>query len=152
MNPYARDKEVIKQVDTNRIRNLALQYLAKNGISEKQIERERRENRMSKDEINLHETTDILFTGKYSLSDEVAAQDDIEKVLIKHGISYEREKHLSDTDIVDFFLPESGVAIEVKAAKEWSKTRVHAQCERYCQHENVKGIVLATAKMQGLPK
>jgi hypothetical protein len=152
MNPYARDNEAIKQVDTNRIRNLAKQYLAKNGISEKQIERERRENRMSKDEISLHETTDILLSGKYSLYDEMAAQDDIEKVLIKHGVAYEREKHMSESDIVDFFLPVTGVVIEVKAAKDWSKTRVHAQCERYCQHDNVKGIVLATAKMQGLPK
>ncbi|MDC5753585.1 SNF2-related protein [Vibrio europaeus] len=152
MNPYARDNESIKQVDTNRIRNLAKQYLAKNGISEKQIERERRENRMSKDEISLHETTDILLSGKYSLSDEMIAQDDIEKVLIKHGVEYEREKHMNESDIVDFFLPATGVVIEVKAAKDWSKTRVHAQCERYCQHDSVKGIVLATAKMQGLPK
>ncbi|WP_182038794.1 SNF2-related protein [Vibrio alginolyticus] len=152
MNPYGRDKEAIKQTDTNRIRKLAQQYLARNGISEKQIEKERRENRMSRDQINLLETTDMLLSGKYRLGDETASQDDIEKVLIANNIAYEREKHLSPQDIVDFFLPESGVAIEVKAAKSWSKTQVHAQCERYCQHDEVKSILLATAKMQGLPK
>ena len=152
MNPYSRDNEVIKQVDTNRIRLLAEQYLAKNGVTKADIERERRENRMSRDEINLHETTDVLFKGTYSLVDEVETQNDIEEVLRRNGIKFEREKRLSPTDIVDFFLPETGVAIEVKAAKDWSKTRVHAQCERYCQHDSVKAIVLATGKMQGLPK
>lgn len=107
---------------------------------------------MSRDEISVLETTDALLAGKYSLSDETAAQDDIENVLINHGIAYEREKALSESDIVDFFLPETGIAIEVKAAKDWSKTRVYSQCERYCKHDSVKGIVLATAKMQGLPK
>ncbi len=152
MNPYSRDKETIKQVDANRIRKLALQYLAKNGVSEEQIERERRENRMSKAEINLYDATDVLMKGKYSLTDERASQDDIENVLKKNGVRYEREKRFGDSDIVDFFLPDTGVAIEVKAAKDWSKSRVHAQCKRYCEHDEVKGIVLATAKMQGLPK
>ncbi len=147
MDPYSRDKQTIKQTDANRIKRLASRYLEKNGLKATKIALEHKENETEKsmDLLMQH-----LNRGVYSVSEELVTQNQIEQVLQAADIQYEREK-IFETGTVDFFLPKEGIAIEVKANKQWNKLEVFRQCERYCKEESVKGIVLATAKIQGLP-
>ncbi len=82
-------------------------------------------------------------------------QDAIEVLLEDRfgATAFAREKRLSAKDVVDFWLNESndsaGIAIEVKL--HGGKLAIYRQCERYCQHDQVTGIVLATAAPLALP-
>jgi hypothetical protein len=62
--------------------------------------------------------------------------------------------NLGDGDIVDFLvitevMPLSGVAIEVKI--KGSRRAIYRQIERYCRHDAVEEIVLATNVPMSLP-
>jgi hypothetical protein len=93
----------------------------------------------------------IMQTGRFDYVDESVCQAQIEKHLTTLGVTFVKEHRLAEGGIVDFFFPKSGIAMEVKASKQWSKMRVYRQCERYCENEDVKGILLATARSQTLP-
>jgi hypothetical protein len=92
----------------------------------------------------------VLNTGKFDCADEIRAQNQISVLLQSVGVDFHKEYRLEE-GIVDFFLPKSQIAIEVKANKQWSKMKVFRQCERYCRDERVLGLLLATAKSQTLP-
>lgn len=93
---------------------------------------------------------DALDRVRFSIVDEKLCQEEMDDHLTDLGVEFEREYRLS-TGIVDFFLPRSGLAIEVKAGKRWSKVEVYRQCERYCKDQSVRGILLVTGKAQGMP-
>lgn len=61
-----------------------------------------------------------------------------------------REYRLSQKDIVDFFVPSLGLVIEIKV--KGSAKAIYRQLERYAKHEQVKVILLLTAKTMGLPE
>jgi hypothetical protein len=92
----------------------------------------------------------VLSAGKFDCADELRAQNQMAAFLESVGVIFHKEYSLKE-GIVDFFLPNSQIAIEVKANKQWSKTKVFRQCERYCRDERVLGLLLATAKSQTLP-
>ena len=66
---------------------------------------------------------------------------------MKENIEHEREVRLAPGDIVDFMI--GGVAIEVKIGGR--KRSIYDQCERYCEHERVEALVLATSVAMGFP-
>lgn len=82
------------------------------------------------------------------LGDEKILQAQMAHEFTTAGIIFEREKHLSHSDIVDF-LTDAGIAIEVKI--KGGKFEIYRQCERYCMHEEVRALVLATAVAMALP-
>ncbi|ELA9885291.1 hypothetical protein QRL11_004556 [Vibrio parahaemolyticus] len=95
----------------------------------------------------------ILRKGKYEFADEKVCQEYLEEHFTNLGLRFEREYRLSDgRSIIDFFFPNSGIGLEVKASKAWNKMGVYRQCERYCLNPEVTGLILATAKPQGLPE
>lgn len=95
---------------------------------------------------------ELLDLGRFDYADEKVCQRQMEKFLSEKGIKFIREHNLrGDHGIVDFYFPTSGVALEAKAFKGWSKKRVYRQCERYCLSDEVNGLILATGKSQGLP-
>ncbi|MBT2909663.1 hypothetical protein PL84_03585 [Vibrio anguillarum] len=95
----------------------------------------------------------ILRKGKYEFADEKVCQEHMAKHFESLGLRFEREYRLSDgRSIIDFFFPNSGIGLEVKASKAWNKMGVYRQCERYCLNSEVAGLILATAKPQGLPE
>lgn len=100
---------------------------------------------------NLALLQSLLLSGRFDCQDETRCQDQVAILLECHGVPFEREYRLSSQDIIDFYLPRSGLGIEVKVFKRWSKRAVYRQVERYCGHDQVKGLLLATAKAQGLP-
>jgi hypothetical protein len=84
----------------------------------------------------------------FVLKDEKSVQAAIAVVLDSHGIDYKREVKLSDGNVVDFMLP-GGIAVEIKIKGQ--KREIFRQCRRYCEHAQVKAIVLMTATVMGLP-
>lgn len=57
-----------------------------------------------------------------------------------------REHRLDENDRPDFFLPDHGIAIEVKT--KGAATAVLRQLTRYATHEEVKSILLITSRVQ----
>lgn len=91
----------------------------------------------------------IIRARPFVLSDEKRVQADIGLALDEAGIAYEREVALSGRDIVDFMFPE-GIAMEIKLSM--AKRAIYRQCERYCEHSSVKGLILVSATAMGFPE
>jgi hypothetical protein len=94
---------------------------------------------------------DVLKGGQFDYADEKKCQSLMNDYLAKVGLPFEREFQVSG-GIIDFFLPRSGLGIEVKAGKNWSRREVFRQCERYCNDDRIRGLVLATGRSQALPE
>jgi hypothetical protein len=89
----------------------------------------------------------FIESRRWPISDEKALQAMMAKQFAAAGVAVRREMRLSDQDIVDFMVDH--VAIEVKIKGQ--RREHYRQCERYCMHDQVHALVLATAKMMGLP-
>lgn len=90
----------------------------------------------------------LLSGVRFPLQDEKETQDKIEQILKVNGVSYEREYRLDAKNIPDFYV--NGIAIEVKI--KGGKRMIYKQCERYCEFDNVKELILVTNKSMGFPK
>jgi len=104
-----------------------------------------------KTETAIQYLLQILARGRFNYVNEIRCQDQIAEYFNCLKMSFEREYQLGNR-FVDFYLPNSGLALEIKASKNWSKIKVYRQCEYYCSFKDIKGLVLATAKAQSLPK
>lgn len=94
----------------------------------------------------------LLRTRAFDYADEKTCQVQMEQFLREKGLCFIREYDFGGgVGICDFFFPRSGIVLEAKAYKTWSKRQVFRQCERYCGHAMVTGLLLATGKAQGLP-
>ncbi len=91
----------------------------------------------------------FIRTRRFPLGTEKETQAAIAGELAANGHAFLREHRLSDGDIVDFFFPATGLAAEVKIKK--GARAIFAQCERYCEHADVKTLVLVTNAAMGLP-
>ncbi|MGR5347289.1 hypothetical protein [Vibrio mediterranei] len=94
--------------------------------------------------------TELLQRTSLDAQDEKHAQAQLSGILESLAVKFEQEYPLGD-GIVDFYFPESGLALELKALTKQGKMDVYRQCRMYCKDERVKGIVLATGRHQGLP-
>lgn len=98
---------------------------------------------------------DLLNRHRLPLSDEKRLQEAMLGVLMSDSLIVRREVHLGDGDIVDFMvlsddvLPLRGIAVEVKI--KGSRRSIYRQLERYCAHEAVEQIILATNVAMTLP-
>jgi hypothetical protein len=95
--------------------------------------------------------TGLIARNRIDLSNEKLAQSQIEQILTAAGMSFEREARLSAEDRPDFFMPDVGLAIEVKI-KGARKMAVFHQLGRYAAHDRVLGLLLITSLAMGLPK
>jgi hypothetical protein len=91
----------------------------------------------------------ILAKARIDLSNEKAAQTAIAETLAEGGMRLEREHRLSARDRPDFFLPESGLAVEVKLRA--GRMDVYRQLRRYASHEAVRGLLLVSNTAMALP-
>ncbi len=91
----------------------------------------------------------ILSVQKLPLQNEKISQSEIYKILLQNGIDSLREYHLDAQNIPDFYLPESGIAIEVKI--KGGRQEIYKQCKRYCEFESVKQLILLTNRSMGFP-
>lgn len=89
----------------------------------------------------------LLETHTWPLSDEKLLQQEIGDVFEAAALDFEREVRLGGGDIVDFMV--GSVAVEIKIKGE--RRAIYRQLERYCAHEVVKRIILATNVPMALP-
>ncbi|EGQ9286393.1 hypothetical protein F7U66_11105 [Vibrio parahaemolyticus] len=99
---------------------------------------------------SLSALCELLSRTMLDTQDEKHAQHQLETIFINLNINFEREYKLGD-GYIDFFFPKSGIGLELKGNHSTSKSDVYRQCERYCSFDEIKGLVLATGKFQGLP-
>ncbi len=93
----------------------------------------------------------LLGEGRFDYSDESECQRQIAVFLTERGVTFTKEHDLGGAGICDFYFTKSRIVLEVKAGKQWNKREVYRQCERYCRHDEVQGLVLATGRIQGMP-
>lgn len=92
----------------------------------------------------------LISKQKFDLTKEKITQAQVQQVLDMSGLLFVREYHLDKINIPDFFHDTCGIAIEVKI--KGSKIAIYKQCERYCNFEAVKVLILCTNKAVGFPK
>jgi hypothetical protein len=85
---------------------------------------------------------------RFMLHNEKGLQTQLAALLRDQGLLDGQEVVLSPESIIDFMAPH-GLGIEVKIAG--SKKAIFRQCERYCQFDEVKGLLLVTNKVMGMP-
>ncbi len=96
----------------------------------------------------LENITRLLNSKRLNLNSEKELQKEIEDLFVKNGISYQREYRFDSNNIVDFFI--DGVAVEVKI--KGAKKAIYRQCERYCNFDDTKALLLVTSTSMGFPK
>lgn len=92
----------------------------------------------------------LLQRHRFDLSTEKHLQEGVQKAFDAAGVSFEREKRLSSTDIPDFFV-KGGIVVECKMRKKAKKMEVYRQLSRYAEHKEVTTIILASNLSIGLP-
>jgi hypothetical protein len=90
----------------------------------------------------------LIRCSRLDLSNEKQAQADVEQILIKAEIPYEREVRLTDQDIIDFLIQGIGVELKLQGAR---KKEVYRQLCRYARHPRVDTLLLASNLSMGLP-
>jgi hypothetical protein len=87
-----------------------------------------------------------LRRRKFRFVNEEELQQQIAAVLEGLGVSFKREFRFNATDRVDFWIPETGTAIEVKI--KGGIAEVRRQLIRYSRHKEVKEVILASSRRQ----
>jgi len=90
----------------------------------------------------------LLSTKRFIITDEKELQKSIEDVFKASGAQYKREFILDQKNRPDFFI--DGIAIEIKI--KGNAKKIYKQCERYCQFNNVKSLLLITNRSMGFPE
>jgi hypothetical protein len=91
----------------------------------------------------------LIRRARLPLGDEKATQTAMAELFTAHNIAFEREKALSKTERLDFFIP-PGLAIEVKLNGARS-AEIYRQLARYALHDCVRGIMLVTNRAVAVP-
>lgn len=86
--------------------------------------------------------TRAVRTHSYRWTSENDLQLSIASVFRTGGIEYEREVRLSDKDRIDFLCGDVGVEVKV----DGSKAATQRQLVRYLASDQVRSLVLVTAK------
>ncbi len=90
----------------------------------------------------------VLSTSRLDLANEKKMQAQIEDRFKDQQISYRREVELDKGSIIDFLVEDIGIEIKING----SAKAIYRQCERYCQFDEVKTLLLLTNKIMRLPK
>lgn len=98
--------------------------------------------------MEIGEIIKLLSTKRFIVNDEKELQKSIEDVFKVSGVEYEREFRLDPKNRPDFFI--NGIAIEIKI--KGNAKKIYKQCERYCQFDNVKSLLLITNRSMGFPQ
>jgi hypothetical protein len=93
----------------------------------------------------------ILGSKAYDYIAENRCQEQMEQHFRELGIGFIREFRLDEHSRIDFYFPNSGLGLEVKAGKSWSRKKVYRQVERYTRSPEIRGVILATGRAQSLP-
>jgi hypothetical protein len=84
----------------------------------------------------------LLYNRRYTFTNEIELQDQIEEVLITHKTEYSREFPLSPQDRIDFLV--GSIGVEIKTAS--SASSVQRQLWRYAADERITALILVTSR------
>ena len=90
-----------------------------------------------------------LASQRFPISTEALLQEAMHAHLVLSGIEAEREIVLSQGNRIDIFIASAGVGIECKI--KGSKREIYRQVERYCEHDQIEALILATNVAMGMP-
>lgn len=85
---------------------------------------------------------------RLNLNTEALLQEGLEEAFKADGIIYTREVRLSSYDRPDFMCGDIAIEAKVKG----SAKSIYKQCERYCQHDRVRALILVTNRSMGFPR
>lgn len=92
---------------------------------------------------------DILNGWQFSVTREKETQDQIYELIKNEFYNVEKEYKLGRGSVIDFIINgEIGIEVKVKG----SKTDILRQCKRYCSYDEIKCLVLITARSMGFPE
>lgn len=97
-------------------------------------------------EIKAKEIINELNKYSFQITEEKLLQNDLFNVLKKFNVH--KEHRLDEKSTIDFFV--DGIGIEVKIKGQ--RVAIYKQCERYCQHIDIKVLILVTKRFMGFPK
>lgn len=85
-----------------------------------------------------------LGRRRFPITREEDTQEGIAETLDRFGILYERERRLSVSERIDFYLPDHRIGLEVKVAG--SPVGVIRQLQRYAASDEVALLMLVTSR------
>lgn len=85
---------------------------------------------------------------QWETRDEKLLQEELFKIFLKES-GFIREYRIDSKNIIDFFHPESGIALECKT--QGTSMNIYRQLKRYAQFPQVKEILLVSSKPMSLP-
>lgn len=96
--------------------------------------------------LHMHLQTLARTVGGYAYrySNETRLHELMGQVLLEAGVEHVREHILDQKNRADFFLPASGIVIEVKVDGSFSEAL--RQVDRYLHLDAVKGVLLASTQ------
>jgi len=102
---------------------------------------------MSRDLVTAAAIAQVLHGVRLPLGRELAMQNAVSQALSVMGVAHEREYQLGPAHgRIDFFVPESGIGIELKV--QGSPSDVTAQLFRYALSHQVRELVLVSGRVQ----
>lgn len=101
-------------------------------------------------ETEIQRVIAMLRSYRLRASTEAVLQADVESVLVTHGVEHVRE-HGVPSGRLDFFLPGSGIGIELKIGG--SAAELARQILRYLEEPEVRGMLVVTTRQshRGIP-
>lgn len=105
---------------------------------------------------HVSEVFTLLKGRRFELQQEKTLQRQMWDLFQKTDLGYAIywNYYLDESNNIDFFFEvcdKSGFGIEVKINKG-SKKSIYRQCERYCQFDVIKALILVTNRSIGFPK
>jgi hypothetical protein len=97
---------------------------------------------------NIEKIIEILTSYQFSLTSEKRLQVEIEEIFLNEGINFIKEYSLGNLGIIDFIVEDIGIEVKVKG----NPKSIYRQCEDYCQHDDIKKLLLVTNKSMGMPE
>jgi hypothetical protein len=89
----------------------------------------------------------FIESRRWPLSDEKRLQEAVADELTANGYEFEREVPIARGDIIDFMVGNVGIELKIKGQRR----AIYRQCERYCLHDRVQGLVLGSVVAMGVP-
>ena len=89
-----------------------------------------------------------LRAYRFRLNTERVLQDEMEEALRAGSFPVSREHRLPGAGIIDIMVGRVGIEAKI----DGSKREIFRQCSRYCDHDDVGALILATNVALGLPR
>lgn len=91
----------------------------------------------------------VLNSHRFPITTESRLQEAMHSALVDEGIPAVREFRLSAGSRIDLFVRDVGVGIECKI--KGGRRDIWRQVERYCEHDQITALILATNVAMALP-